>query len=411
MIQQALQKRMGAFTTPDILKQSGIYPYFRPIEENNDTEVIIEGKRILMFGSNSYMGLTNHPKVKEAAKQAIEKYGSSCSGSRFLNGTSDLHVELEEQLAAFVGKEDALVFTTGFQANLGTVATLVDRHGVIILDELDHASIIEGSRLSFSRVLKFSHNNMMALEELLQGLPPQMHKLIVVDGIFSMEGDICHLPTIVALAEKYSAMVMVDDAHALGVIGEKGSGTANHFGLTDKVDLIMSTFSKSLASVGGFVASSKEVINYLKHHARSLIFSASIPPSAAAAALAALDIIRTEPERQEMLWRNTAYISRAVRKIGFDTGNCLTPIIPIYIRDNELTFRFTQRLFEEGIFVNPVVSPAVKSDSSMIRMSIMATHTIEQLDEAISKLEKIADELNVFERPQTKSRVYEYRHS
>jgi 8-amino-7-oxononanoate synthase len=265
--------------------------------------------------------------------------------------------------------------------------------------------------LSFSRVLKFPHNNMMALEELLQGLPTQMHKLIVVDGIFSMEGDICHLPTIVALAEKYSAMVMVDDAHALGVIGENGSGTANHFGLTDKVDLIMSTFSKSLASVGGFVASTKEVINYLKHHARSLIFSASIPPSAAASALAALEIIRSEPERQELLWRNTAYIARAVRRIGFDTGNCLTPIIPIYIRDNELTFRFTQRLFEEGIFVNPVVSPAVKSDSSMIRMSIMATHTIAQLDEAISKLEKIAEELNVFEKIEVKPKVYEYRHS
>jgi 8-amino-7-oxononanoate synthase len=411
MIQQALLKRMGAFTTPDLLKQSGIYPYFRPIEENNDTEVVIDGKPVLMFGSNSYMGLTNHPKVKEAAKKAIDKYGSSCSGSRFLNGTSDLHVELEEKLAAFVGKEDALVFTTGFQANLGTVASLVDRHGVIILDELDHASIIEGSRLSFSRVLKFPHNNMMALEELLQGLPPQMHKLIVVDGIFSMEGDICHLPTIVALAEKYFAMVMVDDAHALGVIGENGSGTANHFGLTDKVDLIMSTFSKSLASVGGFVASTKEVINYLKHHARSLIFSASIPPSAAASALAALEIIRSEPERQELLWRNTAYIARAVRRIGFDTGNCLTPIIPIYIRDNELTFRFTQRLFEEGIFVNPVVSPAVKSDSSMIRMSIMATHTIAQLDEAISKLEKIAEELNVFEKLEFKPKVYEYRHS
>lgn len=349
-----------------------------------------------MFGSNSYMGLTNHPKVKEAAKKAIERYGSSCSGSRFLNGTSRLHLQLEERLAAFVGKEAALLFTTGFQTNLGTVSSLIGRHGVILLDELDHASIIEGSRLSFSRVLKFAHNDMHDLEDLLKSLPYEKLKLIVVDGIFSMEGDICDLPEITALAEKYGALVMVDDAHAFGVLGRNGRGTADHFGLTENVDIIMSTFSKSLASVGGFVAGSQQMIDYLMHHSRPLIFSASIPPSAAAAALAALDIIQSEPERLEALWDNTAYVARAIREIGFDTSCSETPIIPIYIRDNTRTFQFTQRLFEEGIFVNPVVSPAVRSDASMIRMSIMATHTRSQLDEAIDKIEKVASELQVF---------------
>ena len=340
MIQQALSDKFAKFTAPKELKQAGLYPYFKPIEEARDTEVIIHGKRLLMFGSNSYMGLTNHPKVKRAAMKAIEKYASSCSGSRFLNGTSRLHIELEERLANFVGKESALIFTTGFQTNLGTVSSLVGRHGVIILDELDHASIIEGSRLSFSRVLKFAHNDMEDLETILRSLPQEQLKMIVVDGIFSMEGDICPLPQIVQLANQYKALVMVDDAHALGVIGDKGSGTASHFGVTDGVDIIMSTFSKSLASVGGFVASTKEVIDYLKHNSRPLIFSASIPPSAAAAALAALDIIEQEPERLEALWRNTAYLAKAIKDIGFDTSTVLTPIIPIYIRDNQLTCVF-----------------------------------------------------------------------
>lgn len=396
MIQNALLEKFAQFTTADELKAAGLYPYFRPIEENHDTEVVIGGKRLLMFGSNSYMGLTNHPKVKEAAKHAIEQYGSSCSGSRFLNGTSRLHLQLEERLAAYVGKEAALLFTTGFQTNLGTVSSLVGRHGAIILDELDHASIIEGSRLSFSRVLKFAHNDMQDLEDTLKPLPFDQLKLIVVDGIFSMEGDICNLPEITALADKYGAMVMVDDAHSFGVLGKGGRGTADHFGLTEKVDIIMSTFSKSLASVGGFVAGSRQMIDYLMHHSRPLIFSASIPPSAAAAALAALEVIESEPERIEALWQNTAYVSKAIKDIGFDTTTSESPIIPIYIRDNHLTFQFTQRLFEEGVFVNPVVSPAVRSDSSMIRMSIMATHTRSQLDEAIGKIEKVANELHVF---------------
>lgn len=395
MIQSSLSEKLAGFTAADDLKAVGLYPYFRSIEENHDTEVIIGGKKLLMFGSNSYMGLTNHPKVLEAAKKAINKYGSSCSGSRFLNGTSRLHIELEEKLADHLGKEAALTFTTGFQTNLGTVAAMTGRSGILILDELDHASIIEGSRLSFSRVLKFSHNDMNELEKILKSLPEEKVKMIVVDGVFSMEGDICNLPEIVRLANQYQAAVMVDDAHALGVIGEFGKGTADHFGLTNEVDLIMGTFSKSLASVGGFIASTKEVINYLKHHARPMIFSASMPPSAAAAAMAALEIIQNEPERQENLWKNTAYISKAIKEMGLDINTSQTPIIPIYIRDNELTFQFTQQLFEEGIFVNPVVSPAVSSDSSMIRMSIMATHTKEQLDMAIEKLEKVASLLHV----------------
>lgn len=395
MIQGKLTDKLNQFTIADDLKRAGIYPYFRPIEENHDTEVVIDGKRRLMFGSNSYMGLTNHPKVKEAAKIAIDKYGSSCSGSRFLNGTSTLHIELEERLADFVGKEEALIFTTGFQTNLGTVSALTGRNGVIILDEFDHASIIEGSRLSFSKVLKFAHNDMRDLEAKLKSIPNDVIKMIVVDGVFSMEGDICNLPEITRLANEYGVLVMVDDAHALGVIGNMGKGTADHFGLTSDVDMIMSTFSKSLASIGGFIAADSKIINYLKHHSRPMIFSASIPPSAAAAAIAALEIIQSEPERMEALWSNTNYIKRALLDLGFELGNTETPILPIYIRDNALTFTFTQRLFEEGVFVNPVVSPAVRSDSSLIRMSIMATHTKSQLDEAVSKIEKIAKELNL----------------
>jgi 8-amino-7-oxononanoate synthase len=400
MIQQSLFQKLAGFTKPAELKKVGLYPYFRPIEENHDTEVVIQGRRLLMFGSNSYMGLTNHPKVKEATKKAIDKYGSSCSGSRFLNGTSQLHIELEERLADYLGKESALIFTTGFQTNLGTVAAITGRNGVIILDESDHASIIEGSRLSFSKVLKFAHNDMEYLEDILQSVQAEKIKMIVIDGIFSMEGDICNLPEITKLANKYKALVMVDDAHALGVIGEMGKGTADHFNLTEQVDIIMGTFSKSLASVGGFIASTAEMVNYLKHHSRPMIFSASIPPSAVAAALAALDIIQKEPERQDALWANTNYMSKSLIELGFDINTSETPIIPIYIRDNYLTFKYTQRLFEEGIFVNPVVSPAVKGDSSLLRLSIMATHTRSQLDEALSKIEKVASELHVFELKQ-----------
>ncbi|MCX6209929.1 MAG: aminotransferase class I/II-fold pyridoxal phosphate-dependent enzyme [Bacteroidetes bacterium] len=396
MIQQALQDKFDAFTIPDELKKAGVYPYFRPIQVNNDTEVVIDGKHLLMFGSNSYMGLTNHPKVKEAATKALEQYGSCCSGSRFLNGTSRLHIELEEALADYTGKEACLVFTTGFQANLGTVSAFTGRSGVIIMDEYNHASIYEGSRLSFSKVLKYSHNDMADLERLLKTIPEATVKMIVFDGIFSMEGDIANLPEICALANKYQALVMCDDAHAVGVIGDCGRGTASHFGLTNDVDIIMGTFSKSLASVGGYIASTKDAINYLKHTSRPMIFSASIPPSGVAAAMAALEIIRSEPERQERLWQNTHYVSKSLTELGFDINTSETPIIPIYIRDNQLTFQFCQRLFEEGIFVNPVVSPAVPSDSSLIRLSIMATHTQEQLNICVGTIEKVAQELGVF---------------
>jgi 8-amino-7-oxononanoate synthase len=396
MIQKSLSEKLEGFTIADELKAAGLYPYFRPIQENNDTEVVIEGRKLLMFGSNSYMGLTNHPKVKEAARKALDKYGSCCSGSRFLNGTSKLHVELEEQLADYTGKEAALVFTTGFQANLGTVSAFTGRNGVIIMDEFNHASAYEGSRLSFSKVLKYKHNDMEDLERLLKNIPNATIKMIVMDGIFSMEGDICNLPEITRLANTYEALVMCDDAHAVGVIGDCGRGTASHFGLTNDVDIIMGTFSKSLASVGGYVASTKEVINYLKHTSRPMIFSASIPPSAVAAAQAALEIIKSEPERQTALWNNTNYMSKTLTELGFDINTSETPIIPIYIRDNQLTFLFNQRLYEEGIFVNPVVSPAVKSDSSLIRLSMMATHTQSQMDEALDKIEKVANELGVF---------------
>lgn len=383
-----LKDRISKFTYAEELKNHGLYPYFREIGSNQDTKVVIDGKDVLMFGSNSYLGLTNHPKVKEAAKLAIDKYGTGCAGSRFLNGTLDLHVQLEEELADYFKKESALVFSTGFQANLGVISCLSGRNDYILIDELDHASIIDGSRLSFSKVIKFKHNDMSSLERQLSSLEPNAIKLIVVDGIFSMEGDIVNLPKIVELSKKYGATIICDDAHAVGVIGDQGSGTASHYGLTNEVDFIVGTFSKSLASLGGFVAADKEAIEYMKHNARSLMFSASIPPASAASALAALNIIRTEPELLDKLWDNTHYAMKRLKDLGFDIGEAESPIIPIYIRDNERTFEITKVLFEEGIFVNPVISPAVKSDSSLLRFSLMATHSHEQIDIACEKLEK-----------------------
>jgi len=373
----------------------GVYPFFRMIESEQDTVVTIKGKKVLMFGSNSYLGLTNHPKIKEAAIKATEKYGTGCAGSRFLNGTLDIHVELEKQLAAFVGKPGALVYSTGFQANLGVIPTVTGRNDYILIDELDHASIIEATRLSFAKVLKFRHNDMESLERLLKKCEPNRVKLIVVDGIFSMDGDIANLPEIVILAEKYEATVMVDDAHAIGVIGKNGSGTASHFGLTKKVDLIMGTFSKSLAALGGFIASDLETISFIKHHSRSLIFSASATPASAAAVLAALEIIKKEPERIKHLWEVTHYALENFRKLGFDIGNTVTPIIPLYIRDNIKTLTITKLLLDEGIFVNPVVAPAVSKDSTLIRFSLMATHTKDQVDIALDKFEKLGKKLHI----------------
>ncbi len=390
-----LQLTLSKYDAPQKAMRAGIYPYFREIESDQDTVVKINGQKVLMFGSNSYLGLTNHPKIKEAAKKAIDKYGTGCAGSRFLNGTLDIHIRLEERLADLVGKDGALCYSTGFQVNLGVVSVLTGRRDHILLDELDHASIIEGSRLSFSKVLKFAHNDMAALEAKLKLCSHESIKLIVVDGIFSMEGDIIKLPAVVSLADKYDATVMVDDAHAIGVIGKNGSGTASHFGLTDKVDLIMGTFSKSLASLGGFIASDKDTINYIKHNSRSLIFSASMTPASAASVLAAIDIMESEPERIRHLWEIADYALRGFREMGFDTGKSETPIIPLFIRDDLKALLLTQALLADGIFVNPVVSPAVRKEDCLIRYSLMATHTKEQVEISIEKITKAAKKLKI----------------
>ncbi|MRR19373.1 pyridoxal phosphate-dependent aminotransferase family protein [bacterium] len=390
-----LQDSFSKYDLPQKIMEAGIYPYFRTIESDQDTVVTINGRKVLMFGSNSYLGLTNHPKIKEAAKRAIDKYGTGCAGSRFLNGTLDIHIELEERLAELAGKDLALCYSTGFQVNLGVVSVLTGRRDYVLLDELDHASIIEGSRLSFSKVLKYGHNDMKSLESKLRHCAPDSLKLIVTDGIFSMEGDIVRLPEIVELAEKYNASIMVDDAHSTGVLGKNGSGTASHFGLTDKVDLIMGTFSKSLASLGGFIASDKDTINYIKHNSRSLIFSASMTPASAASVLAALDIMASEPERITHLWEITNYALKGFREMGFDTGKSETPIIPLFIRDNIKALTITHHLLADGIFVNPVVSPAVPMNDSLIRYSLMATHTREQVDISIDRITRAAKSLGV----------------
>ena len=383
-----LQAKLARYDAPQKAKALGVYPYFREIESDQDTEVIINGKKVLMFGSNSYLGLTNHPKIKEAAIAAIKKYGTGCAGSRFLNGTLDIHVELEKRLARFVGKEEAIIYSTGFQVNLGVISCLTGREDYIIWDELDHASIIEGRRLSFSTHLKFKHNDMASLEKVLKSCPEDKVKLIVVDGVFSMEGDVANLPEIVALAKKYNAAIYVDEAHGIGVFGRQGRGTCDHFGVAQDVDLIMGTFSKSFASLGGFVATDSITANYLRHNSRSYIFSASITPASTAAVSAALDIMESEPERIEHLWEMTHYALDGFRNMGCEIGNTSTPIIPLFIRDNNKTFRITRELFDEGVFVNPVVSPAVPSDSTLIRFSLMATHTKEQLDFALDKIQK-----------------------
>lgn len=383
-----LQAKLARYDAPQKAKALGVYPYFREIESDQDTEVIINGKKVLMFGSNSYLGLTNHPKIKEAAIAAIKKYGTGCAGSRFLNGTLDIHVELEKRLARFVGKEEAIIYSTGFQVNLGVISCLTGREDYIIWDELDHASIIEGRRLSFSTQLKFKHNDMASLEKVLKSCPEDKVKLIVVDGVFSMEGDVANLPEIVALAKKYNAAIYVDEAHGIGVFGRQGRGTCDHFGVAQDVDLIMGTFSKSFASLGGFVATDSITANYLRHNSRSYIFSASITPASTAAVSAALDIMESEPERIEHLWEMTHYALDGFRNMGCEIGNTSTPIIPLFIRDNNKTFRITRELFDEGVFVNPVVSPAVPSDSTLIRFSLMATHTKKQLDFALDKIQK-----------------------
>jgi len=394
-MRKKLQDRIASFKDAAMIKEKGLYPYFRSIESAQDTEVVIDGKKVLMFGSNSYLGLTNHPKIKEAAKAAIEKYGTGCAGSRFLNGSLDIHLELENRLAEYVGKEAAVLFSTGFQVNLGVISCLLDRNDYLLLDEYDHASIIDGSRLAFARTIKYAHNDMQDLRRKLSRLPEDAAKLIVSDGIFSMEGDLVNLPEMVEIANEFGANIMMDDAHSLGVIGFNGSGTASHFNLNEEVDLIMGTFSKSLASLGGFIAGSTETIEFIKHRARSLMFSASMPPSAVASVIAALDIIESEPERIDKLWDNTTYAKKLLIEAGFDIGHSNSPIIPVYIRDNTKTFMITNILQQNGVFVNPVVSPAVPSDSSLIRFSLMATHSFEQIETAIEQLSAAFKSVNV----------------
>lgn len=384
-----LQAKLAQYTVPQQAKAAGIYPYFRAISSEQDPEVIINGKKVLMFGSNCYTGLVNDPRIKEAAIEATKKYGTGCAGSPFLNGTLDLHKKLEAAIAEYIGKEDVMIYSTGFEVNLGVVSCLTGREDYIIWDEQDHASIIEGRRLSFSQSLKYKHNDMESLEKQLQKCAPDKVKLIVTDGVFSMEGDVANLPEIVRLAKKYDASVMVDEAHGIGVFGEGGRGTCNHFGVTEDVDLIMGTFSKSFASLGGFIATDKEITNYLRHHSRSYIFTASITPASTAAALKALELMQTEPERQTQLWELTNYALDGFRSIGCEIGNTSTPIIPLYIRDNFKTFAVTRDLLEEGIFVNPVVSPAVAPHDTLIRFSLMATHSKEQVNYALEKIEKV----------------------
>ncbi len=392
-VPQIFEKCMK-YTAPDEARAAGLYPYFRVICSPQDTEVIIGGKKMLMLGSNSYMGLTNDVRVKKAAIEATEKYGTGCAGSRFLNGTLEIHIKLEERLAEFMDKEAALVYTTGVLTNLGTISALVGRDDYVLIDRADHASIIDGCRLSFGKTIKFTHNDMESLEQRLKDCS-KGGKLIVVDGVFSMEGDIAKLPDIVRLAQKYGAAVMVDDAHSIGVLGSRGNGTADHFGLTDQVDIIMGTFSKSFASIGGFIASSQAVVEYLKHHSRALIFSASPAPAAAAAVLAAIDIIEKEPERRERLWHNTHKMLDTLKEMGFDTGVAETPIIPVILGDNTAVFKMWRYLHDKGIFVNPVVSPAVPANRALLRISVMATHTDEQLDRALDIIYKGAKKLGL----------------
>jgi 8-amino-7-oxononanoate synthase len=375
--------------------EMGVYPYFRAISGKQGTEVEMDGQKVLMFGSNAYTGLTGDQRIIDAAKDALDKYGSGCAGSRFLNGTLDLHVELEKEFAEFMHKDDALCFSTGFFVNSGVLAVICGREDYIICDERDHASIVDGRRLSFAKQLKFKHNDMEDLEKILQKCEPNAIKLIVVDGVFSMEGDLANLPEIVRLKKKYNASIMVDEAHGIGVFGDEGRGVCDHFGVLDDVDLVMGTFSKSLASIGGFVAGDADTINFLRHHCRTYIFSASNTPAATAAAREALHIIRTEPERREKLWETTNFALRRFREEGFEIGDTESPIIPLYVRDVEKTFVVTKLAFDNGVFINPVIPPACAPQDTLVRFALMATHTQEQVEKGVQVLKKIFVEQNI----------------
>ncbi len=384
-----LFEKCSNFTQAKEVMEMGFYPYFIPLSDTEGTEVTIDGRRLIMIGSNNYLGLTTHPQVRQAAIEAVRQYGTSCTGSRFLNGTLHLHKQLEEELANFVGKEAALVFSTGYQVNVGTISALVSKGDVIVTDKEDHASIVDGCMLSRGKTLRFRHNDMADLERVLKKCDPDQGKLVVVDGIFSMGGDIAPLPEIVPLCKKYSARLMVDDAHSVGVLGENGRGTADYFGLTDDVDLIMGTFSKSFASLGGFIAGDEEVVHYIQHHARSLIFSASMPAACVAACLASLDVMRNEPERPKRLLDLAAKMRERFQELGYNIGNSETPIIPIIIGDEMATFMMWRALFDSGVYTNAVIPPAVPPNLSLLRTSYMATHTDEQMERVLMLFEQV----------------------
>jgi len=389
-----LFEKCTKYTAAKEVMAAGFYPYFRVVESEQNPEVIVEGKKMIMLGSNNYLGLTSHPKVKEAAIEAVKKYGSGCAGSRFLNGTLDIHVQLEEKLAKFFRKENALTFSTGYQTNLGIISSIAGKDDVVVIDKLDHASIIDACRLSYADVKKFKHNDMKSLEFILSECGDR-GKLVVIDGVYSMEGDIAPLPEIVKVCKKYGARIMVDDAHGVGVLGRTGRGTAEHFGLEKDVDIIMGTYSKSMASIGGFVAASEDVIHYIKHTSRPLIFSASPPPASVASVIAALDVIDQEPERRERLWHNTNKMMKAFKNMGYDTGTSETPIIPLLMGEMERAFMMWKILSDEGVFVNPVAPPATPPGRCLIRTSYMATHTDEQLDRVLVILEQAGKKLGV----------------
>ena len=390
-----LQERYKSYRIPQKYMAEGVYPYFREITSRQGTEVEMAGHKVLMFGSNAYTGLTGDQRIIDAAKKALDKYGSGCAGSRFLNGTLDLHVQLEKELAEYIGKDETLCFSTGFFVNSGVLAVVVGRGDYIICDDRDHASIVDGRRLSFARQLHYKHNDMEDLENILKGLPHEAVKLIVVDGVFSMEGDLANLPKIVELKHKYNCSIMVDEAHGLGVFGKEGRGVCDHFGLTDEVDLIMGTFSKSMASIGGFIAGDKDTINYLRHTVRTYIFSASNTPAATAAALEALHIIKKEPERIEKLWKVTNYALKRFREEGFEIGETESPIIPLYVHDVDKTFQVTKLAFDNGVFINPVIPPACAPQDTLVRFALMATHTEEQVERGVKILKKVFQDLGI----------------
>jgi 8-amino-7-oxononanoate synthase len=391
----ALFDKCRNFTRAREVQAAGLYPYFKAISRSEDTVVVIEGKERIMMGSNNYLGLTHHPEVLGAARSALERYGSGCTGSRFLNGTLDLHEQLETELAEFLGKESCLVFSTGYQANLGVISGLVGRGDVVFLDKLDHASIVDGAKMSHGETIRFNHGDLAGLDRKLQRVPEGTGTMLIVDGVYSMEGDVADLPALLRITQKYGAALAVDDAHSIGVLGPKGDGTAAHFGVTEEVDLIVGTFSKSLASIGGFAAGAENIIHYLKHHSRPLIFTAALPPSNTAGVLAALHVMQREPERRDALWANTRRLQDGLRTLGFDIGPTDTPIVPVLIGPLEKTFLFWRKLFDAGVFTNPVVPPAVPPSQCRLRTSLMATHTDEQIDRALDTFGRLGKELGV----------------